>query len=185
MQRFARMYFGGQKTAKDYHTALYWFKEAFDKGDDDSESFIGIIYTFGENGVDRDFDLAEIWCTKETSRSILIRGVLYGVRDDSKQSWEKAFECATKVAGFNFGNAQVYLGHIYQLGLGREKDYKLAMDWYKKAKEKGDRDAMARIGVMYHYRYVVSIKYSEALTLYQKAGNCGEALNGTLETQKI
>ncbi|KAI8068944.1 hypothetical protein BDF21DRAFT_425802, partial [Thamnidium elegans] len=182
MKCFALMHFEGQGTAKNHRIALYWFKEAFDKGDSDTVYLIALIYLLGGHGVDRDFDLAEIWCmkivAKETPQSMLITGMLYGFRDDSKQSWEKAFEWMTKAAKYNVGAPQMLLGNFYLDGLGCEKDYNLAIEWYKKAAENGERTAIAQIAIMYHYGYGVPVNYNEALRLYQKAGDCGEALNG-------
>ncbi|KAI8068946.1 hypothetical protein BDF21DRAFT_465909 [Thamnidium elegans] len=116
--------------------------------------------------------------TKENPTLIFVTRLLYGLRDDSKQSWEKAFEWMTKAAKYNVGVPQMLLGNLYRNGLGCEKDYNLAIEWYKKAAENGERTAIAQIAIMYHYGYGVPVNYNEALRLYQKAGDCGEALNG-------
>ncbi|GAA5810849.1 hypothetical protein MFLAVUS_004277 [Mucor flavus] len=143
---------------------------------------LGLIYRSGGYGIDRDFDLAETWFMKGVSTqnpySIYGMGKLYGLRNDSKQSWEKAFDCCTKAAKYNVSRAQNFIGEMYQNGLGQEKDYHVAMEWYKKAEKNWYLESIANIGRMYHYGYGVPINYAEALSKYQAAGNRGSALNG-------
>ena len=42
--------------------------------------------------------------------------------------------------------AQGQLGWIYEKGLGTEKDFKLALEWYKKAADQGDAWAQGQLG---------------------------------------
>lgn len=90
----------------------------------------------------------------------------------------KAFDWCTKAAKYNVSRAQNFIGEMYQNGLGREKDYHMAMEWYKKAEKNWHLDGIANIGRMYHYGYGVPINYVEALRRYQAADNRGSALNG-------
>ncbi|GAA5807840.1 hypothetical protein MFLAVUS_001219 [Mucor flavus] len=177
----ACMYFKGKGTMKDHKTALGWFKKVADNGETDVFYITSRIYLSGEYGVDRDFDLAETWLMKgiekEDPDSMWGMGLLQGVRNGPKQSWEKAFEWCTKAAEYNSGEAQNILGKMHERGLGCKKDYKLATEWYKKAEENGVMDAIANIGSMYHYGHGVPVNYTEDLHLYQKADDCGSALN--------
>ncbi|GAA5799455.1 hypothetical protein HPULCUR_004870 [Helicostylum pulchrum] len=175
-------YFKGNGKTNDHKVASDWLNIASDKGEIDTFYMIGLIYRSGGYGVDRDFDLAETWfmkgICKQNPYSIYGMGELYGLRSDSKQSWENAFDWCMKAADYNVSRAQNFIGEMYQNGLGREKDYNMAMEWYQKAEKNWYLDSIASIGRMYHYGYGVSIDYAEALKRYQAAGNRGSALNG-------
>ncbi|KAI9268442.1 hypothetical protein EDC94DRAFT_656876 [Helicostylum pulchrum] len=176
-----QMYFEGKGNPKNYKEALYWYEKAVNKGECGMFYTIGYIYLYGGYGVDKKFDLAEIWFMKGVAKkdppSIFGMGVLYGLRSDSEHSWEKAFEWCSK-AKKNVDSAQHSLGYMYEDGLGCKKDYALAMKWYKKAEENGCVEGIVSIGRMHHYGYGVPVNYIEAMRQYQKAGNCGAALNG-------
>ncbi|GAA5807862.1 hypothetical protein MFLAVUS_001241 [Mucor flavus] len=159
----ACMYFGGKGAAKDHKIALDWFKKASDNGEIEVFLIISKIYIIGDYGVNQDFDLAETWLMKgvekEDPDSICAMGLLQGVRSGPKQSWEKAFEWCTKAAKYGSGEAQNILGKMYERGLGCVMD------------------AIANIGSMYHYGRGVPVNYTKALNIYQKADDCGSALN--------
>ncbi|KAF9118324.1 hypothetical protein BGX30_004654, partial [Mortierella sp. GBA39] len=60
-------------------------------------------------------------------------------------------------------DAQVALGDMYKDGLGVQKDYKAAMEWYLRAAEQGDAVGLRKVGVLYDYGYGVTQDYSTAL----------------------
>lgn len=176
------MYLDGKGTKKNYKKGLEWLEKAVDKGLVGILSIIGEVYIYGGYGVNQDFELAETWFMKglndQDSRSLYGMGLLYGVRDDSKQSWNKAFEWFTKATRYDESEAQISLGRMYQNGLGCKKNYKLARKWYELAVKNGNPEGYANLGKMRHYGHGITIDYDIALDLYKKAGDCGEALNG-------
>ena len=46
-------------------------------------------------------------------------------------------------------NAQIYVGEIFERGLGREPDYAQAAAWYKKAAESGNPSAQIALAQLY------------------------------------
>ena len=59
---------------------------------------------------------------------------------------------------------------MYYQGLGVEKDYLKAMEWYQKAAAQGNANAQNNIGVLYENGgFGVEQDYSKAMEWYQKA----------------
>lgn len=73
--------------------------------------------------------------------------------------------------------AQLYVGHIYEKGMGQEPDYAKAAEWYRKAADQGFAPAQTALAILYE-RGQVSGKAEPqaALTLYRKAAQLTEEL---------
>ena len=67
------------------------------------------------------------------------------------------------------------LGRAYAMGIGVAKDYKKAVDWYKKAANQGHARAQYNLGEMYEYGNGVAQDYKKAVFWYKKAANQGHA----------
>ena len=68
--------------------------------------------------------------------------VLRGSRDTALEKWLPDAQAGDP-------KAQVYVGEIYQRGLGTEPDYARAAEWYRKAAEQGEPRAQASLSVLY------------------------------------
>lgn len=66
-------------------------------------------------------------------------------------------------------DAQVYVGEIYEKGLGLEPDYQTAIAWYRKAAEKGNTRALINLGYLYESGLGVKRDLTEAMNWYRKA----------------
>jgi TPR repeat protein len=66
------------------------------------------------------------------------------------------------------------LGHMYEKGLGVEKDYKRAREWYQKAADQGYPRAQCNLGRMYDGGLGVEKDYKRAREWYQKAAAQGQ-----------
>ena len=55
------------------------------------------------------------------------------------------------------------------------QDYAKAREWYEKAADKGDADAMADLGVLYANGQGVAQDYAKAREWYEKAADKGDA----------
>jgi uncharacterized protein len=64
---------------------------------------------------------------------------------------------------------------MFANGHGVAQDYAEAMKWYRKAAEKGDPEAEARLGLMYHDGESVPQEYSEGVEWNRKASEQGYA----------
>ena len=59
------------------------------------------------------------------------------------------------------------------------KDYKQAVNWYRKAAEAGDAPGMNNLGFMYEQGYGVKQDYQQAVSWYRKAAEAGNAAGMT------
>jgi TPR repeat protein len=65
------------------------------------------------------------------------------------QNVELAAEYCTRGAKANYPRAYLCLGYIYQMGLGKPKDPKMATEWYGKAARCGDVNSIYRMSQFY------------------------------------
>jgi len=65
--------------------------------------------------------------------------------------------------------AQVDLGLLYAKGIGVEKDYAIAMQWFQRAAEQDAPRALYLVGVMYERGFGVPRNYDTALDWYRRA----------------
>jgi TPR repeat protein len=66
------------------------------------------------------------------------------------------------------------LGELYYFGLGVDKDYEKAAEWYQKAALQGDADAQYKLGVCYYYGHGTSQDHTKAVEWLQKAADQGQ-----------
>ncbi|HTT08873.1 MAG TPA: tetratricopeptide repeat protein [Gammaproteobacteria bacterium] len=83
--------------------------------------------------------------------------------------WQPKAEAGDKIA-------QNYMGVLYQLGLGVDRDYVKAVQWYVKAAENGNADAQRILGTMYYDGNGVSQNTNCAYAWYYVASQNGHAL---------
>ena len=72
------------------------------------------------------------------------------------------------------GEAQFYLGEMYDNGHGVPQDYREARRWYRLAAAKGHADAQFNLGVMYDNGHGVPQDYKEAVRWYRLAAEQGD-----------
>lgn len=66
-------------------------------------------------------------------------------------------------------DAQINLGHLYERGLGVERDRGRALEWYRSAAEQGSADAQYQVGLMHELGLGVEPDIHEAEGWYQLA----------------
>ena len=69
--------------------------------------------------------------------------------------------------------AQNHIGWLYQNGWGVARDYVEAMDWYRKAADRGNALAQNHIGLLYQNGWGVPQDSAEAQVRMQKAAAAG------------
>jgi TPR repeat protein len=67
------------------------------------------------------------------------------------------------------------LGALYANGHGVAQDYAKAREWYEKASNKGDANAMTDLGALYANGHGVAQDYAKAREWYEKAADKGDA----------
>ncbi|MEE9453306.1 MAG: tetratricopeptide repeat protein [Paracoccaceae bacterium] len=73
------------------------------------------------------------------------------------------------------GEGAFYLGRLFELGLGTEKDEMRAANLYSAAADTGSTKAQVRLGLMYHEGRVLLRDYVEGTRLICAAAEAGEA----------
>ncbi|MEI6706775.1 MAG: GIY-YIG nuclease family protein [Methylococcales bacterium] len=73
----------------------------------------------------------------------------------------------------NVPSAQFKLGLMYQLGKGTNRDYKEAIEWYKKAANQGHIDAQINLARMFYDFSWITKNYTEASQWFTKASEQG------------
>ena len=86
------------------------------------------------------------------------------------KDYQKAFEYAKIAADAGDSLGEYNVGFCFEEGLSVSKNATEALRWYKKAAEKGNGDAMWKVGTFYHYgKGNVNKDYKEAKRWYEKA----------------
>lgn len=80
-------------------------------------------------------------------------------------------------AGYDAGDAEgaFYLGRLFELGLGTERDEMRAANLYSAAAAKGSLRAKTRLGLMYHEGRILLRDYAEGTRLLCEAAAGGDA----------
>ena len=71
----------------------------------------------------------------------------------------------------NNSNVQNYLGHMYFNGYGIPKNYKRALEWFKKADKLNHRTAQYNLGIMHSNGYGLSKSYLNAYYWFKKSAD--------------
>lgn len=101
-----------------------------------------------------------------------------GDNDDPKVlfeqgKYEKAYDLWMPLANDGDAEAQNYIGIHHYLGLGKNRDYRLAKQWFEKAATNGFADAQYNLGVMYENGQYVKQDYVIAYMWFYLANHNG------------
>ena len=89
---------------------------------------------------------------------------------------EKAFSLFKRIAEeTEYSYAETYVGTCFCFGNGVEKNFIKAVEWYTKAAEKGNSDAMYNLGHCFHHGQGVEKNLARALEWYTKSRDAGDA----------
>ena len=133
----------GEGTEKDPATAYGWFVKGAEGDDPVCLYYAGYCCQNGL-GTEKDMDKAVEWYTRAAqlghimSRDIVER--LTGERVQIKEK-ESPFQAYLRSAEKGDPDAMFIVGRCYQDGVGTEKDMDKAMEWLKKAADKGNAAA--------------------------------------------
>jgi len=91
----------------------------------------------------------------------------------NSRQYPEAAKWYAKAAERGNADAENELGHLYQFGLGVEKDNAQALQWFRKAADQGNPGGQANLGWMYQYGLGVAVDNAQAFQLYQKSALAG------------
>ena len=127
-------------------------KSTAEKGDAESQGFVGGCYYYGE-GVTKDYAEAAKWFRKAAEQGNALSQNFLGACYESgkgvpknlteSQKWHR------KAADQGFSSSQLHLGICYLQGLGVTKDPAEAVKWFRRAAERGEWFAYYFLGDCY------------------------------------
>ncbi|SDP69641.1 tetratricopeptide repeat protein [Selenomonas ruminantium] len=147
--------------------AKHWYENASQAGDTAALVRLGHIYKHEE-----DYKHAERYYKKAADSNneygMYYLGWFYECYKDDNVS---ASSWYTKAAELGHDGAMTGLGRYYR----EQEDYNSAMDWFKKAAQKGNAEAKNLIGVMHYRGEGVKCEYKKAFSWFEKAAKAGDA----------
>ncbi len=137
--------------------AFIWFEKAASKGN--AEAMYHLAYMF-ENGQGRDQDYAQAinWYKKAI-------GIIYQNND----LYEEAKNCYQIAAQKGIADGMGLLGFLNLT----KQNYSDAILWFKKAADKGNKEAMYQIGLLYQEGFGLNADEEEAKKWFRKAADKG------------
>ncbi len=134
---------------KDYKKAFDWTQKAADQVYPTAFNNIGWYYENGY-GVSKDLYVAvgyyQMAADQDNPAGLNNLGRMYeGGCGGLPVDYSKAMELYLKAADKNSYKAMRNIARMYEKGLGVEKNYLKAMQWYSKAEEGGDKEAKSRL----------------------------------------
>lgn len=168
------LYSEGVKIRQDVGRAIYWFKVAANSGSPEAANELGEIYQRGK-GVEIDDSIALNWFIRAADidsdrdgniRAMINLGLIYehgiGVERDQNAAF-RWYSLAGDTNGTWYEycgedelggpvrqspRAQYHLGRMYQNGSGVERNEKKAAEWFCKAGDAGDLDAVYSLALL-------------------------------------
>ncbi|MGV6853126.1 MAG: caspase family protein [bacterium] len=104
---------------------------------------------------------------KTSAHQCALRGGEYVAYD--RANYATALKIWLPAAQQGDAEAQVYVGEIYEDGMGSQPDFSRASNWYQKAAAQGNSRAMINLGHLYEQGKGVAKDPVKALNLYRKA----------------
>ncbi|MEY4684272.1 MAG: hypothetical protein RLZ25_731 [Pseudomonadota bacterium] len=104
---------------------------------------------------------------RTTEADCEVRGGEYVAYD--RANYSSALNVWLEKAKEGDATAQLYVGQIYEKGLGRSPDYAEAAAWYRKSAEQGNSQAQINLGQLYEKGLGVPKQAQAAIELYAKA----------------
>lgn len=153
MVNIGYLYYSGKGVMQDYNQAMQWFQKAAAIDDALAIYSIGMMYERGQ-GVTQDFTTAMQWFEKAADKDNIYAltgmGELYENGRGVKQDINKAIQLYLSAANEREILAMYHLGRVYEQGLGNKpQNIKAAINWYKKAADKGEPLAMNALAEIY------------------------------------
>lgn len=165
---------------KNYPEAVYRYKLAADKGNEEAMYNLGLMYTEGV-GFKQSYSEALNWfkkaAEKEYAAAMYNIGVMHYYAQGTPQNYAEAIQWFKKAAEKNDIKAMNNLGIMYDNSQGVPKNHTEAFSWYKKAAEKGYTQAKHNVGVLYAFGRGVQQNYPEARKWLKEAASEGYALS--------
>lgn len=110
---------------------------------------------------------------RTTAADCEVRGGEYVAYD--RANYASALKIWLPKAQEGDANAQLYVGEIFEKGLGAQADYQAAAQWYEKAANQGNFQAQLNLGHLYEKGLGVPQNTETAMRWYRKSAGLDEA----------
>jgi len=172
MYAAAMIYAEGNRVPPNLDRAIEWFRKAAAQGHVDATYQLARFYELG-----LDSDLCSRPGAPRSCRTKRRSGETQAIVQDHKQ----AFALFKQAAEKEHINAQIKVGLMYEQGLGVTKDLNAALEWYKKAADKGSVEAAHKLSV---HKKAVEIGGKKQLADDRtRAAELRSAYSGSLDAQ--
>ena len=190
----ARCYYFGSGTEKDTEKAVEWYKKAAEQGNASAQLELARCYYFG-SGTEKDTEKAFEWYKKAAEQ-----GEFHAKRDLIEhyeleflinKMGDEAIEWTNKLAIDGNGSAKYKLNYMlaksgdstaqrnlarcYYSGNGTKEDTEKAFEWYKKAAEQGNVDAVSDLVSYYELEFLIENMSDKAFEKIRVIAADGEA----------
>jgi TPR repeat protein len=147
-------FYKGKGVERDLNKSIYWYRKAAEQEDAVAQRVLGVRYREGD-GVEANSFKAVYWFKKAAEQDDIVAmsnlGCHYVEGWGIKKDAINAMYWLTKAAERGHIWTQKYLGNLYEYGSELvEENIFLAIDWYKKAADQGDEEAVAKINNIYN-----------------------------------
>lgn len=155
-RELAELYYDGDATVKqDYQQSVLWlFKLEVLTHRTDTMRCLAIMYNNGW-GVEKSYDTAKEWYEKECQ-------AIRDMYSPSESEWGR------EIANRDVVRRLIDIGSMYEIGEYVEKDSEKADEWFAKAAELGEGDAVLAIAEMYKSGETIPKDFQKALSWYAK-----------------
>lgn len=168
----------GYYNQSQYQQALPCFTQLAQSGNDQAQTYLGIMYQHGF-GTQKDMAAAAQWynlAARQGDKWAMDNLKAMGnPKLATGKTWADYRNVVEQKAAAGDAQAQTALGSLYYFGVGGvRQDYDTAKNWYAKAAVNGDAAAMNYLGRMYYYALGVeqnSMMAKQYLAAAAKAGN--------------
>lgn len=179
------LYIRGYKgVAKDEAKAVKYLKDAVDAGNADAMAYLGFAYEEGK-GIDKDeakaLELYSQSAEAGSSEGKALLGYAYAYGNLGViPNTTKGTELVREAAYANSSLGMRYMGHLYsddKIPNSGGNKIQSAINWYRKAAEAGNVDAMSNLGyeLMDKYQWDKD-KQEEAIQWFQRAADQGNTV---------
>lgn len=171
MRLFGEQYAIGKNVEEDFDTALFWLRRASRHGDEKAAGIVGRINTAKWHR--RIQELNEKADAGDSEAERLVEAVaaqFQASRRAGDPDW--VTEMKVRAAG-GFAPAQNSLGFSYAMGDGVSQDDEQAVEWWRKAADQGESEAMWWLGVYLSRGVGAEKDVWQALQLWQRSHELG------------
>lgn len=188
------LYYQGFGVPQDYPEAIRWFRKSAEQLYPYAQVTLGTIYAEGVQGViAKDYPQALMWfifaaaggdrealqlrdnLAVKMTPSQIVEAQKMAREFKPEDAFTKLYAALKPLAEKGDAEAQLKMGLMHYSGRGAARNYREALEWFKKAGQLGNPLAQANVAYMYEKGEGVSQNYTEAAAWYLKAAQRGNA----------